>query len=231
MENYDSNPKSVDLCIKDNIDNAAYGGILDSCRNAIFVKAATYESGKLVTPGSTEVIFPDSQKDGGLYSYNKEYQITQQAKLTLKARYVQTSTSQGTLAVPGSTAKESVALNQKPEVVGVEVQKSMSLAGSGYQADLEATLTNKAYPNAKIFTADFKNPGLIFKMAASNHPADCSPSTDLITLDNTRLINCRVVLPKEEATYPLLVNMVYGVETSKDFSFTIKAIPKEEVSA
>lgn len=213
IENYDKSAKSGELCIKDDIEDV-YGGVKDSC--VLFnVREAEYDNGKIVKSGQKDVYFPSK----GEYSYH-DFPITQQVNLFVTAKYTQHSVVQGSVRVP-EPMTEAVSLTQLPEVISVSVEKTVSSREDGYKANMAVTFTKKL-SNAEIFTPDFKRKGLIFNPQLSNYMVDCGLQQNTVDIENTRLIKCFAFLPKEQLTYPLLLNMDYGVSLKKEFTFMIQ---------
>ncbi len=220
IENYDKNPKSGKICIRDDIDSS-YGGVDKECQD-FYVGSARYEDGNFVKSGVAIVNFPRS----GYYNY-KNLPIDQNAILYVTTKYNQDlviSSSPEGVQIPGSVNEEEISLNEKPAIIKLSVKKTVAESGLNYKAVFGITL-KKILQNAKLYSPDFKREGLTVKAVLGNYPLDCNLEGDFLEFkeeDNTRLIKCSVLLPKEELRYPLMINLIYGAEISKEFKYFIK---------
>lgn len=221
LENYDSAPKSGRICIKDDIDDS-YGGIETSCNPIPFnVREATFDDkGNVAKAGSSDIIFPAS----GYYSYEK-FPVTQSAKLFVNSEYIQSSAIQSSVSVP-TPISETLSLTQSPAPVIVKVEKSVIPEGEYYRVNLKVTLNNQL-SNSEIWTSDFKKKGLSFNIQMGSYPLECTSQNskiegNYIEMENNKFITCSTLVPKEQITHPLLMDLQYGVKINKEFSFTIQ---------
>ncbi|MBU2523245.1 MAG: hypothetical protein KKE23_03070 [Nanoarchaeota archaeon] len=222
IENYDSKPRSGRACIRDDMDDA-YGGVETACNMVLFnVREAQFdEKGNVVKAGSFDLQFPAS----GYYSYIKEFPLAQStAKLFINSEYVQSSSVQTSVSVPQPTSG-SLSITQDPSPVKISIEKTILSEENNYKVNLGINFNNQL-SNSEIWTPDFKKKGITFNIQMGNYPIECKSQGvligDYIEMENKKFITCSALVPKEQITHPLLVNINYGVKLNKEFSFTIQ---------
>lgn len=223
LENYDSKPKSGKLCVRDDIDDA-YGGIETACNNVQFSvrEAQLGDKGNVEKVGSLDLQFPAS----GYYSYNPNtnFPATFPGKLFIDSEYLESSSIQTTVPIP-QPISGSLSITQDPSAVRVTIDKSIISEGENYRLNLKVTFNNQL-SNSEIWTPDFSKKGINFNIQMSNYPLECkSQGIDVgnyIEMENKKFITCSTLVPKEQITRPLLVDLNYGVKVHKEFSFTIQ---------
>ena len=237
IENYDSIPRTGEVCISDNVADT-YGGISSQgsgeCKS-FYVSAAdvvrketTGITGKRiveqVNPGKTDVYFPVA----GMYSYYGLPSSAQPWKqvLYVSVRYLETSRVTGTVTVP-YPSQEQISLVQEPSPIFVSATKSIHRFSNGYKVDLAISLQKKqpvkiyydGQENVTYFAARLE-PQILQCFLTSGQPV-----TDKIIIENERLIKCSslVYLSGEaQQAYPLVITLNYGVSIDKQYSFGIR---------
>lgn len=223
MENYDSKSRSGSMCVRDDIGDE-YGGIETTCNMVPFsIREAQIDAtGKVEKPGSIDLQFPVS----GYYSYSKDFPLAQTtAKLLINSEYVQSSSIQTSVSVP-QPASGSLSITQEPSPVRITIDNSIVSEGGNYKVNLGINLNNQL-ANSEIWTPDFKKKGLAFTIQMGNYPLECKSqgtaiAGDYIEMENKKFITCSALVPREQITHPLLVNLNYGVKLNREFSFTLQ---------
>jgi len=214
IENYDSDAKSGQVCIRDDIDDA-YGGVQDSCQQ-FKIPAASYIGDTLESPSSIDVAFPA----GGAYTKYTGLPIDTDANLYVTISYGQHSVYSAAIKVP-SPEQETVTVQGKPSPIQVSIEKTISGTEAGSMANLKIGFTTQG--NYNVSSADFKRDGVAFSTNFGQYTLNC-PSIEggFIEFKNTKFISCSASLPREQITHPLLITLDYGVKLSKQYSFKIK---------
>jgi len=215
LENYDSDPKTGEICIRDDISDN-YGGIPTQCRQFI-IPGAVYVGNKVETIGSTRLAFPES----GDYSY---YDLPKSIQATLYAsiKYKQRSVLSGVIKAPNPET-ETITLESLPQPLVITAEKSVSSRDNNVKASIRFNLASQGRYN--ITSPDFKSSIIYFSPNLGGYVLDCSTLQQTIDFRNTKFISCSALLPSEQTSHPLLVTLDYGVGLDKQFSFRIN---KEE---
>ena len=217
VENSDKAPKSITLCLQDNIEDM-YSGLRKECQT-LMVKGAVYDSNnKLIEIGSYPATF-------GEFKYSS-LPISQDITLYATATYADQSSASGQANIP-LPESESISITQSPSPLTVKVQKDVSPREEGYKVTLGIDLSN-TNSGVSITTPDFNKPGLIIDPKLSAQQLDCEYSdipTKYVQFDadrNTKFIRCSALLPKETIAYPFVMQMYYGVKLTKQFTFRVE---------
>lgn len=224
VENYDKEPRTGYVCIRDNVADS-FGGIKsEECKPFSARAAETISSGKgsSIDPGTAEVSFPGQDeysyinmpKMAGLYS----------AELTVSLKYAEASLASGTVMVPNA---QQPVISQDLSPLSVSVAKSVHKLQDSYKVDLDISLTRQQ--SARIFSPDFSSENKTY-FSAKMEPTslicttqDNQPANGLVEIKNERLIKCSsIVNPSGEESYPLTINLDYGVSIDKKYAFSIK---------
>lgn len=233
IENYDSSPKSGEICVKDNMDDV-YEGVLEECvpfsvREAESIDSESkslFKKSSEAVPGTMTVIFPASNT----YKYIK-LPATQPAKLIITAKYSQSETANALtgISVP-NPASEKITLEKEPSPVSISVDKSITSREEGYKVLLGIQLAKQQ--DAILYSPDFKDVNYIhFSAEMMPQKLECVPEgtydkqklgKGLIELKSKKFISCSAFVYEEEQTWPLQIKLNYGVEIEKEVPFTIK---------
>ena len=220
IENYDSKPKSGQVCIKDNLEDS-YGGVPNTCQNPspFYVREATMENGKVTQSSKTDVYFPESAQD---YSYH-DMPINQQAQLSATLQYAESSRIVQGVTIPGSQS-ETLSLSQNPAPISLAIQKTVSTQGSNYNTAFKITLSNQV-SSSEIWTSDFKKKGLMMEIALDSAPITCtSIQNGYVDIEtSSKDIICSALVPQgSDNIHFLTINLDYAVKLNKAFSYTIQ---------
>ena len=223
IENYDKQTRTGYVCIRDNVADSFDGIKNEECR-PFSVKSAEIIAGKKssVEPGTTEVTFPSA----GEYSYNSIPKMTgfYSAELTVSLKYVESNLASGTVTVP---SVQQPAISQESSPIVVSVTESVHKLQDSYKVSLDITLSKQQ--NVRIFSPDFSSENTTY-FSAKLDPNSMSCTTQdgeqangLVGIKNERLIKCSsIVNPSGEESYPLTINLDYGVSIEKKYAFSIK---------
>jgi len=213
MENFDSEPKSGQICIRDDIDDA-YGGIPSRCK-AFNIPAASYIQGNLDSPATLDIVFPDS----GYYSYSN-LPIDTSATLYISASYGQSSTASAIIKAP-QPESEAITFTQTPSPLTVSAEKTITSTDSGAKLNLKININKQGDYN--ITTRDFKREAIGMSTNFGSYNLECpAVAQGFIDFKNTKFISCSALLPKEQLSHPLIVYLDYGVQLNDKISFNIK---------
>ena len=233
IENYDKKERSGEICIRDDLDDA-YGGITSQCSPFLVGEAeVTGASGgffgatEQVQPGTTEILLPT----GGEFVYTG-LPVTQTANIYITASYEQESRIEAPngVAVP-SPEVETVQLSQDPAPITASIEKSISRQQDAYKLNLGITLTKQQA--VEVFSPGFGKKGVLsFKADMFTKTLICEPSGSydpqlftqgLVEIESKKFINCfTLVDATEQTTWPLRLDVNYGVKLEKSFQFTIQ---------
>jgi hypothetical protein len=213
IENFDSEPKSGEICIRDEIGDE-YGGVPTTCRQ-FNIPAATYLGDVLQSPASINVAFPDS----GNYKY-ENLPIDANSKLYVSISYTQRSTASAAIKVPVPQT-ETITFQQKSSPIAVTADKTVSSRDDNMKVNLKIGLTKQG--NYNITSTDFKRESIGISTNFGSYNLDCPEvQQGFIDFKSTKFISCSALLPREQISYPLLIYLDYGVKLSKELSFNIK---------
>ncbi|MEM2956207.1 MAG: hypothetical protein QW041_01350 [Candidatus Pacearchaeota archaeon] len=213
IENFDSKPKSGEICIRDDI-NEVYGGINDKCKT-FNIPSATYIENKLESPASIRIIFPEND----YYKY-EGIPVDTDATLFVSISYLQHSIISGAVKAP-EPQQETLTLQQTPSPVFVTVDKSVTSMTDNVKVNLKIGFTKQGEYN--ITSTDFKKEAIVVFPKLSVYNLDCPEiKQGLIEFRNTKFISCSAFLPREQYTHPLQLTLDYGVKLIKSFDFKIK---------
>ena len=220
IENYDKERRSGIVCIEDNVPES-YGGIDKECR-AFTIKEAEVKDSSL-TPSSTTVYFPSY----GEYGYVGIPHLTEpySAKLFVTLHYSIDSRITGTVVVPGKET-ETIQLNAESQPIEVSATKSVRRSFGGYKVLIEIKLKRKK--GVKIFSPEFEEENSTYlKVELYPYTLECKsdnkPIKDFIRIENERLIKCSgVIYPRKEESYPLIIQLKYGIALEKEYNFKIE---------
>lgn len=212
LENFDSEPKSGQICIRDEIEDS-YGGIPSICK-AFNIPAATYIGDTIESPATIDIIFPDS----GYYKY-EGIPLDTDSKAHISISYGQSTTYSSAIKVP-LPEQENIIFIQKPSPVKLAAEKTMSNIDNSAKLNLKFTISKQG--NYNITSRDFKREAIGFSSNFGNYLLDCPEiNQGFIDFKSTKFISCSALLPREQISHPLLVYLDYGVKLSRDFSFKI----------
>jgi len=223
VENHGETPKQGNLCIRDDVGDI-YGGIISECQN-FRVVGAVYEDGRLVQPGKQNILF-------GEYIYD-ELPISQNVNAFITATYAEQLIASTTVPIPEPRSGR-LTVESDPSPIKISIDKTVSLREEGYKTSLGIQF-KKSGTGLKIKTPDFAKEGFIFNPQLSGTSLECEYSDPTINFvefkegQSTKLIRCSTLLPKEQITYPLLLNLQYGVEIEKKINFRIEKEEKFKV--
>jgi len=204
------------LCLRDNIEDV-YNGVKTECKNFL-IAPAVYAGGKVVTTGSTNIVF-------GEYKYSN-LPISQDITLFATASYADQSSASASVAVP-EPQTERLQITQDLAPFTTSIEKTVSLREGGYKVNLAIEFA-KSGSDTTINTPDLKKPGLILDPQFSQQQIECAYTEPLIKYlafdekKSTNFISCSVLLPKEQISYPLVLKLIYGVKIDKKFNFRIE---------
>jgi len=215
IENYDSEQRTGNICIRDDIDDA-YGGIQGYCK-PFTIPGATYIESKLESPASIKVIFPEKE----YYSYKGLFaDVNVKAYITVS--YIQHSIISGEIKSPDPET-ETLTLQQIAAPIKVTAEKTISAKDENLKANVKFSLQKQGTYN--ITTTDFKRNAAAYSVKIGNLAVTCPPSENnqgIIEFENTKFISCSALLPREQRTEPFILTLDYGVKLTKDFGFKIK---------
>ena len=215
LENYDSQAKTGEICIRDDIDSA-YGGIPNICKQ-FNLPAATYFNGVIQSPATLNLAFPESND---YFSY-AGLPADINAKLYASLSYIQHSSVSGAISAPSPETESSITLQQPLSPLQLSLEKTISSRTDNVKANLKITFSKQEGYN--ITTTDFRREGLIFTPTLGNYNLDCTGLTQgFVDLKSTNFISCSAFLPREQITHPILMNLDYGVKVNREIGFTIK---------
>ena len=233
IENYDKKERAGEICIRDDLDDS-YGGVTSQCSPFVVGEAEVTSAGggffgatEQVQPGTTDILFPA----GGEFVYTG-LPITQRANIYITASYEQESRIEAPngIAVP-SPETETVQLSQEPAPISASVEKSISRQQDAYKVNLGITLTKQQ--TVEVFSPGFGKKGFLsFKAEMRPRTLTCEPAGSydqqlfaqgLLEMESTKFINCfSLVDVTEQTTWPLTLDVNYGVKLEKNFPFTIQ---------
>ncbi len=234
IENYDEEPKSGQICIRDNIADG-FGGISSdgfgecaffNIKSADVIEKEVSGFGgskieKQITPGKTEVYFPTSDQYSyyGLPEMIKPYS----GKLFVSLKYRETTQATATITVPGT---EQPILSQDPAPITMSLQKTVRKKQDAYEVSLNIILRKQQ--QAKIFSSSFDQENVTYfmiEMIPQTMLCTVSgqPITGLIEFENERLIKCSSLIYNMggQQSYPLVMTLDYGVALEKSYPFFI----------
>jgi hypothetical protein len=213
LENNDPEPKSGEICIRDNIDDA-YSGIPALCRQ-FTVPAAVYIENTLQSPSSTNIAFPAND-----YFKYEGWPVDADVTATISVSYTQHSVVSGIVKAP-EPASEVLTLTQRPAPVLVTAEKTISSQSGNVKANLKIGFQKQG--NYNITSLDFKTERIMFSPKLSTYTVDCPQANQgFADLASTKFISCSALLPREQTSHPLLIDLNYGVKLSKDINFKLK---------
>jgi len=214
LENFDSEQKTGQICIRDDLDDA-YGGISSSCQDFV-IPGASFIGGEFDKESSIEVKFPVS----GYYPPYSGLPADIDSTFYIAASYAQHSVATGAVTSP-SPETEKWTLKQEASPITVSAEKSLSSTESNIKVNLKFTLQKQG--NYSISTTDFKRNAVAFSAKLGFYNLDCPElKQGFIDFENTKFISCSALLPRETLTEPLIVTLDYGVKLSKSFKFKIQ---------
>jgi len=212
LENFDSEPKSGEICIRDEITDSS-GGILSECR-AFNMPAATYIGDTLESPATLDITFPDT----GYYKY-ENIPIDIDSKAHISISYTQQTAYSSAIKVP-LPESEIISFTQKPSPVTVTAEKTITSIEDSAKLNLKFTISKQG--NYNISSRDFKREAIGFSSNFGGYNLDCPEvQQGFIDFKSTKFISCSALLPREQISHPLIIYLDYGVKLSKDFSFKI----------
>jgi len=214
VENYDSEMKSGQICIRDTIDDA-YGGISNVCKQ-FNIPGATYLNNQIQAPSTLRIAFPE----GGYYTY-AGLPADIDANLDVSISYAQHSVVSGAVKAP-EPETETITLQQLPSPLSLSLEKSISsVSADNVKANLKIGIAKQG--NYNITTQDFKKEAISFSAKLGNYALDCPEvQQGIVEFKNTKFISCSAFLPREQLTHPLLITLDYGVKLNKQIGFKIK---------
>jgi len=221
--NYDKEQKSVKICVKDNIDET-FGGIKTGgdCQDKVLPAADVTLTGtgtktsEKISPSITPFIF-------GSYTYHDIPLDIQEAKLFISAIYRESPRITANLQIP-TPETETLTLIQSPAIIKTSIIKTVNLKDESYKANLAITFS-KQKQAVKITSPDFTLENKTkLTISASPLQVECKNlENGFFEIKNEKLISCSALASKEENTYPLILQLDYGVRDERTYSFTIKA--------
>ena len=213
LENYDSEMKSGQICIRDTIDDT-YGGISNVCRS-FSIPGATYINNQVQAPSTLRIAFPE----GGYYAYTGLLADID-ANLDVSLSYAQHSVVSGAVKAPDPET-ETIALQQNPSPLKLSAEKSISsISAENVKANLKIGIAKQG--NYNITTTDFNKEAIAFSAKLGNYALDCPEvQQGIVEFKNTKFISCSAFLPREQLTHPLIITLDYGVKLNKEVSFKI----------
>jgi hypothetical protein len=220
--NYDKEQRSVKICVRDNIDET-FGGIKSGgdCQDKMLPAADITLAGtgtktsEKISPSITPVIF-------GIYTYH-DIPLDMQAKLFVSAAYKESPKITANLQIP-TPETETLSIDQSPAVIKTSIIKTVHLKDEFYKADLSITFS-KQKPQVNITSPDFTLENKT-KLTISMSPfqVECKGlENGFFEIKNEKLISCSALASREENTYPLILQLDYGVKDERAYSFTIQA--------
>ncbi len=235
VSNYDKKERQVKLCVKDSILDQ-YGGIPTegNCQDISVPAAETVKkessglmgssSSDEIIPGTKEVYFPEY----GQYTYTGLPKMNQpfSSSITVNVKYLETNDATTTVYVP---VQEQPPIAQEPSQVMVSMQKSIYSQGDAYKVNLELTFTKNS--GSKIFLQDFLEENenkTFFSAKLAGKPLDCRTTNNqlvgnVLEIKDQKTLRCSTVLYQgaQRQDYDFITTMIYGVELSRDYSFSI----------
>ncbi len=218
IENSAELRKGGTICIRDDLEDV-YGGIKSETCKAFNVGGAVYEGGKIVSVGKTNVVFEGPYKYVGL-------PISQDINLFIKMRYADMTSASAPVAVP-EPQSERLQVTQAPSPLRVTMEKTVSPREEGYLVSLGIEMRNTK-SDTSIYTQDYTKKGVIFNPRFSQTRLECDYTqlaVKYVEIDpstNTKFIKCSGLLPREQITYPFVLDLIYGVEVNKKITFRVE---------
>ena len=213
IENTDPEPKAGQVCIRDNIDDA-YGGIPNLCRQ-FNIPAAVYIENTLQSPSSMHVAFPEND-----YFKYEGWPVDSDATVTISIEYAQHSIASGIVKAP-EPATEVLNIAQRAAPVKVTAEKTISGQSGNVQANLKIGFQKQGSYN--ISSLDFKSEKIMFSPKLGTYTLNCPEANQgFFDFASTKFISCSALLPREQISHPLLIDLNYGVELSKPINFKLK---------
>ncbi len=212
IKNYDAEKRTGTFCIRDNIADT-YAGIDEDCEDFTIPAAEIYEDS--VEAGEKTIFFP---KNGEYYYDNLP--IGQRGILYADFFYRQIQKATGQVEIPEGT----IILNNMAAPISVSASaSSYQIRDTGEQKiSLDITLKRNA---KEILLPDFSQKNkIIFSASLGALDLDCDEK-GVMEFKNEKLIRCSALTSlgrEQQISYPLIINLDYGVEDLKQYSFTIK---------
>jgi hypothetical protein len=213
MENNDPEPKSGEICLKDNIDDA-YGGIPTLCRQ-FNIPAAVYIENTLQAPSSIHIAFPESD-----YFKYELWPVDADATATVSVFYTQHSVVSGIVKAP-EPATETLTLTQRKAPILVTVEKTISGQAGNVNVNLKIGFQKQG--NYNITSLDYKTEKIMFSPRLGTYTLNCPEANQgVVDFASTKFISCSALLPREQISHPLLIDLNYGVKLIKPINFKLK---------
>jgi hypothetical protein len=244
VENY--NPRDIEgtVCVRDD-QPSAFGGIVDSgdgdCQS-FFTRASelgTVQSPQSQTtqtqpqpfgsssqgnviPGTADLYFPET----GEYMYQglPELNAPSPATLFIAMKYREESEITGTVTSPDENQP---VMTQAVQPINVMVRKSIFRRGESYQINLEISLTKQQ--DVEIYSPGFSEKDKLYFFAELRPlglqctDVNNNPISGLLEFRNEKIIKCSALTPsRTQQSYPLVINLDYGVSLERQYSFGIK---------
>ncbi|MCS7134563.1 MAG: hypothetical protein NZ889_01755 [Candidatus Pacearchaeota archaeon] len=235
IENYDTEERTGKICIRDDVEDT-FGGISShghgEC-DLFVVRAAEKKQQEKnifgqkreeILPGALEVYFPKERE----YAYYNLPPLIRpfSASFYVSLQYNEFVEATATL----TTGQEQPNVAQEPSLVKVFITKTLHPRSEGYKIDLTIELSKQG--TGQIFSPDFSRQNITqFYIRLYNVPLQCfvagKPVYHEIELQEKKTIKCTgMIYGKQEQSFPLVINLNYGVIIEKKFGFNI--VTKEE---
>lgn len=218
IENYDKSARQGQICVRDDKDNAAYGGVSQECIG-FSVKEAEYSGEQFISQSYTEVYFPSL----GEYSYHDIPIAEWPSKLFITYTYLQDSAAQGLVNSP-DPEQETLSLNKISGPVSLSIEKTIGKQYDQYKVNLGITFNKQTVKDVTIYSRDMTKENAIdysIKLGKDIF-MDCPQGTLDFGTSSTKFIKCSALLPLQQLSNPLLIYLYYNVKTVKTYDFKIK---------
>jgi hypothetical protein len=233
IENYDKKEKSGKICILDDLSDGFSGISSDGEGECYFFNVKGYSiissntqggsNSQSITPGITEVYFPTN----GIYSYNSLPQMGMyNGRLFVRVSYRESPRATTTLSIPSESQP---IIHQDPSQISVSLNQLTYKINDGYRTDLTFNIIKKG--TSEIYNSDFSKENIIY-FNAEVPPKEliCADLNKNVIQEEFELsdtgsdtIKCSFLSSSNNAqSYPLVLNLDYGVILEKEYSFQIK---------
>jgi len=220
LENYIEDTKSVKVCIRD--DLSGWGGIPEGECQTVILPRAIYKNEKAEV-GSENVIF-------GPFKFDQDYPLSKASiEVIAKIVYEDMYLAEYDVKVSGDERESSgtvAHIKESPSHLGIRLQKNLGVYEGQYRLELDFTVSKRG--DVKITDLNSGKEGFTFLPQLFGSSIKCDyddPATKFMKFEersSTSLINCEALLPKEDLSYPLKVNIQYKSESEKRFKFQLK---------